>query len=95
LETTPAYFFDTSVAVRVCIEEEGSERAEENLDQETEVWSSRVGGAEVVAAFFGKTKTGQMEVEVAIFAAEDLRAHVNDVYQIVEVSPATTEPQKS
>jgi hypothetical protein len=33
-----------------------------------------------------------MEVEDAIPAAEDLRAHVNDVYQIVEVSPATTEP---
>jgi hypothetical protein len=40
---------------------------------------SCVGVAEVVAAFFRETKTGQMEVEDAISAAEDLRAHVNDV----------------
>ena len=97
LKTTPAYFFDTSAAVSVCREEEGLERAEEILLRRSSIrkrrfYPSRVGGAEVVAAFFGKTKTGQMEVEDAIPAAEDLRAHVNDVCQIVEVSHATTEP---
>jgi len=92
VETTPAYFFDNGVAVRACREEEGSERAEEILDQATEVCPSCAGVTEVVAAFFRKSKTGQMEVEDAIPAAEDLRAHVNDVYQIVGVSPATTEP---
>ncbi len=33
-----------------------------------------------------------MEVEDAISAVEDLKGDVNDVYRIVEVSPATTGP---
>ncbi len=85
------YYLDASAAVKAYSEERGAERVEEILNRGTELYLSRVGIVEVVATFFKKTKTGGMRVEEAIAATEEIRSDVEDVYQIVEVAPATSE----
>jgi uncharacterized protein len=85
------YYLDASAAVKAYSEERGADRVEEILNRGTELYLSRVGIVEVVATFFKKTKTGEMQVEEAIAATEDFRSDVEGVYQIIEIAPATTE----
>lgn len=80
-----AYYFDASVAVKAYSEEEGSDLVEEFLDCATEIYLSRIGTVEVAAAFFGKTKTGEIELEEAVALLEEFRVDLELIYRIVEV----------
>lgn len=86
-----AYYLDASAAVKPYSEERGADLVEELLNGVTAVYLSRVGIVEVVAAFFKKTRTGEMHVSEATSALEDFRVDLEDVYKIVEVDGATTE----
>ncbi len=85
------YFLDASAAVKVYVQERGSDRVEEILDQGEDFYLSRVGVVEVAAAIFGKTKTGELEIGQAAAAVALLREDVEDVYQAIEVDPVTAD----
>ncbi len=86
----PVYYLDASAAVKAYSEERGADRVEEILEHGTEIHMSRVCVVEVAAAFFGKTKTGEMRMEEAVAALEEFRSDVENIYRIAEVGPVTT-----
>src|SRR5215210_1491397 len=86
-----AYYLDASAAIKAYSEERGADRVEEILEHGTEVHISRVGVVEVAAAFFGKTKTGEMWMEEAVSALEEFRLDIENTYRIAEVRSVTTE----
>lgn len=86
-----AYYLDASAAVKAYSEERGADRVEEILEHGAETHMSRVGVVEVAAAFFGKTKTGEMRVEEAEAALEEFRLDVENIYRIAEVRLVTTD----
>lgn len=86
-----AYYLDASATVKAYSEERGADRVEEILEHGTETHISRVCVVEVAAAFFGKTKTGEMRMEEAVSALEEFRLDVENIYRIAEVSPVTTD----
>lgn len=86
-----AYYLDASATVKAYSEERGADRVEEILEHGTETNISRVCVVEVAAAFFGKTKTGEMRMEEAVSALEEFRLDVENIYRIAEVSTVTTD----
>lgn len=86
----PDYYLDASAAVKAYSEEAGADRVEEVLNGDAGVYLSRVGIVEVVAAIFGKTRTGEMGYEDAVSAAGEFTDDL-DIYRIIEVSASTTE----
>lgn len=50
------YYLDASAAVKAYYEERGNERVEQIIEDGAEVYLSRIGIVEIVAAFFGKTR---------------------------------------
>lgn len=87
-----SYYLDASAAVKAYYEEQGNERVEKILQDDTEIYLSRIGIVEVVAAFFGKTKTGEMRRDQAVYATAELRRDISEeMFQIVEVDPITSD----
>ena len=83
---------DASAAVKAHYEERGNERVAKIIDDGTEVYLSRVGIVEIVAAFFGKTKTGEMSIDEAVSATAELGRDISEgMFQIVEVDPVTSD----
>ncbi len=87
------YYFDASAAVKGYVAEQGSSRVLELLggDAEHRLYLSRVGMVEVVAGIFGKVRVGESEMEEALSAVDRLKEDVDNIYRIVEVSPATAD----
>lgn len=87
----PAYYLDTSVTAKAYSEEEGADRVEDMLNRATEVYLSRVGVVEVAAAFFGKTKTGELAVVDAASLLQEFQVDLYNVYQVIEVVAETSD----
>lgn len=86
----PDYYLDASAAAKAYSEEAGADHMEEVLNGGAGVYLSRVGIVEVVAAIFGKTRTGEVDYEDAVSAAGEFTDDL-DIYRIVEISASTTE----
>lgn len=87
-----SFYLDASAAVKAYYEERGNERVEQIIEDGAEVYLSRIGIVETVAAFFGKTKTGEMSGEEAVSATAELRRDLSEeVFQIVEVGPVISD----
>lgn len=86
----PEYYLDASAAVKAYSDEPGADRVEEALNEGTGLYMSRVCIVEVIAAIFGKTRTGELEYEDATYAAGEF-ANDLDIYRIIEVGAPTTE----
>jgi predicted nucleic acid-binding protein len=86
-----AFYLDASIAIKAYSEEPGADCVEEVLDSRADIYLSRVGVVEVAAAFFGKTKTGVMQVEEAVSALKEFRLDVDSVYRVIEVGAVTSD----
>lgn len=86
-----SYYLDTSAAVKAYYEERGGDRVEEILERGSEVHLSRVGIVEVVAALFGKVRSGDIGTEEAALTVQEFRSDVETVYRISEVIADTAE----
>lgn len=86
----PGYYLDASAAVKAYSEEAGADVVEDVLNGTADIYLSRVGIVEVVAAIFGKTRSGESGYEDAVAAAGEFAEDLNS-YRIVEVSAPSTE----
>lgn len=88
-----AYYLDASAAVKGYVEERGSNRIIALLDHaaEHELYISRIGIVEVAAGILGKARTREVAFEEAASYVRIFQGNVEDMYQVVELDPITTE----
>ena len=81
------YYFDTSVLVKIYIEEEGSLWAR-NIASHREnntIYIAHIAGPEAISAFFRKVRTGEISRENALQATEKFKEEFIDAFEIVEI----------
>ena len=88
-----AYYLDASAAVKGYVEERGSRRVLQLLEEgpESEMHLGRIGVVEVFAALFRKTASEGDDSEEVLSAVDRLREDLRYSYRIVEFGGATAE----
>lgn len=82
-----AYYLDTSALVKRYVSESGAAWIVRLVDDvDNDVYTVRLTGPEMIAAFFRKARTGDVSRADAESAAQNFRADWQEQYQIVEVT---------
>jgi predicted nucleic acid-binding protein len=84
----PVYYFDTSALVKRYASEVGTAWVVSISDPaaKNDLYTVRLTGPEMIAAFFRKVRTGDIRLAEATRLASDFRADWRGQYQIVEIS---------
>lgn len=87
------YYLDASALVKGYIGELGSNRIVAVLSHVSghELYISRIGIVEVAAGILGKVRTREAAFEEAVSYVRVFLGDVEDMYQVVEAAPITTE----
>lgn len=82
-----AYYLDTSALVKRYVSESGTAWIVRLIDDtDNDVYTVRLTGPEMIAAFFRRVRTGDVSRADAESAAQNFRTDWQEQYQIVEVT---------
>lgn len=87
------YYFDSSALVKRYAQETGTAwvRNLTNVVANHDIYTVRITGPEMIAAFFRKARTGQISQSEANQFANDFKIAWQQQYQILEVTSSATE----
>ncbi len=89
----PAYFFDSSAATKLYVDERGSDWVTSLMEQAQPqgVFVVRITGVEVAAALFRRARSGSVSLTEASIAIADLRRDLELTYRVTELSPTVAD----
>lgn len=85
----PVYFLDSSAVVKRYVQEPGTAWMLSLLEpaSDTRLYIARIAGAEVIAAFARRGRSGNLSADAVTKASMQFRSEFSTLYRIVEIAP--------